>query len=120
MNFGGFGRPERNIFFDINDFDETLSGPRERDFKRPVASIRHRRPSHQPARQRGGDGSRASTDRLRVDARTGRSGRVPHSLALHDDAARTTAFCALRTAGVDVAVIGPRRRTSQVAELQFA
>jgi uncharacterized protein (DUF2252 family) len=42
MNFGGFGRPERNIFFDINDFDETLPGPRERDVKRLVASIRHR------------------------------------------------------------------------------
>ena len=24
MNFGGFATPERNIFFDINDFDETL------------------------------------------------------------------------------------------------
>ena len=27
MNFGGFATPERNIFFDINDFDETLRRP---------------------------------------------------------------------------------------------
>ena len=27
MNFGGFATPERNIFFDINDFDETLPAP---------------------------------------------------------------------------------------------
>ncbi len=26
LNFGGFATPERNIFFDINDFDETLPG----------------------------------------------------------------------------------------------
>jgi uncharacterized protein (DUF2252 family) len=29
MNFGGFATPERNIFFDINDFDETLPAPWE-------------------------------------------------------------------------------------------
>ena len=27
LNFGGFATPERNIIFDINDFDETLPGP---------------------------------------------------------------------------------------------
>ena len=27
MNFGGFATPERNIIFDINDFDETSPGP---------------------------------------------------------------------------------------------
>ena len=26
-NFGGFGTPERNLDFDVNDFDETLPGP---------------------------------------------------------------------------------------------
>src|SRR5271166_4457649 len=39
MNFGGFATPERNIFFDINDFDETLPAPWEWDVKRLVASI---------------------------------------------------------------------------------
>ena len=39
MNFGGFATPERNIFFDINDFDETLPAPWEWDVKRLAASI---------------------------------------------------------------------------------
>jgi uncharacterized protein (DUF2252 family) len=38
-NFGGFATPERNIIFDINDFDETLPGPWEWDLKRLVASV---------------------------------------------------------------------------------
>jgi uncharacterized protein (DUF2252 family) len=39
MNFGGFATPERNIFFDINDFDETLAAPWEWDVKRLAASF---------------------------------------------------------------------------------
>ena len=39
MNFGGFGTPERNLIFDINDFDETLAGPWEWDVKRLAASV---------------------------------------------------------------------------------
>ena len=39
MNFGGFATPERNIFFDINDFDETLPAPWEWDVKRLAASV---------------------------------------------------------------------------------
>jgi uncharacterized protein (DUF2252 family) len=39
MNFGGFATPERNIIFDINDFDETLPGPWEWDIKRLAASL---------------------------------------------------------------------------------
>jgi uncharacterized protein (DUF2252 family) len=38
MNFGGFATPERNIIFDINDFDETLPAPWEWDLKRLAAS----------------------------------------------------------------------------------
>ncbi|MBV8153177.1 MAG: DUF2252 domain-containing protein, partial [Candidatus Eremiobacteraeota bacterium] len=38
-NFGGFATPERNIVFDINDFDETLHGAWEWDIKRLVASF---------------------------------------------------------------------------------
>lgn len=38
-NFGVFGTPERNLIFDINDFDETIPGPWEWDVKRLVASF---------------------------------------------------------------------------------
>jgi uncharacterized protein (DUF2252 family) len=38
-NFGIFGTPERNLVFDINDFDETLPGPWEWDVKRLAASL---------------------------------------------------------------------------------
>lgn len=39
MNFGGFATPERNVIFDINDFDETSPAPWEWDVKRLVASM---------------------------------------------------------------------------------
>ncbi len=39
MNFGGFATPERNVIFDINDFDETLPAPWEWDLKRLAASV---------------------------------------------------------------------------------
>jgi uncharacterized protein (DUF2252 family) len=39
MNFGAFATPERNLIFDINDFDETLPAPFEWDLKRLVTSI---------------------------------------------------------------------------------
>jgi uncharacterized protein (DUF2252 family) len=38
-NFGLFASPERNLVFDINDFDETLPGPWEWDVKRLMASV---------------------------------------------------------------------------------
>ena len=38
-NFGGFATPERNIIFDINDFDETLPAPWEWDVKRLATSF---------------------------------------------------------------------------------
>ncbi|HVN69788.1 MAG TPA: DUF2252 domain-containing protein [Candidatus Binatia bacterium] len=38
-NFGGFATPERNVVFDINDFDETLPAPWEWDVKRLAASF---------------------------------------------------------------------------------
>ena len=37
-NFGWFATPERNLVFDINDFDESLPGPWEWDVKRLAAS----------------------------------------------------------------------------------
>ena len=39
MNFGMFATPERNLVFDINDFDETLPAPWEWDLKRLAASV---------------------------------------------------------------------------------
>ena len=37
-NFGLFATPERNVIFDLNDFDETLPAPWEWDVKRLAAS----------------------------------------------------------------------------------
>jgi uncharacterized protein (DUF2252 family) len=46
LNFGGFASPERDLLFDLNDFDETHRGPFEWDVKRLATSIeiagRHR------------------------------------------------------------------------------
>lgn len=38
-NFGLFGTPQRDVIFDLNDFDETVIGPWEWDLKRLVASV---------------------------------------------------------------------------------
>jgi uncharacterized protein (DUF2252 family) len=38
-NFGGFASPERDLLFDVNDFDETAPGPFEWDVKRLAASL---------------------------------------------------------------------------------
>ncbi len=39
LNFGGFASPERELVFDVNDFDETFPGPFEWDLKRLAASV---------------------------------------------------------------------------------
>ncbi len=46
-NFGLFASPERQLVFDVNDFDETLTGPWEWDVKRLVTSL------HIAGRERG-------------------------------------------------------------------
>jgi len=38
-NFGVFASPERDLLFDLNDFDETLPGPFEYDVQRMAASF---------------------------------------------------------------------------------
>jgi uncharacterized protein (DUF2252 family) len=38
-NFGGFAAPDRQLVFDLNDFDETLPGPFEWDVQRLAASL---------------------------------------------------------------------------------
>jgi uncharacterized protein (DUF2252 family) len=39
MNFGLFASPERNLLFDVNDFDETHVAPWDWDLKRLAASV---------------------------------------------------------------------------------
>ncbi|CAB3761535.1 DUF2252 domain-containing protein [Paraburkholderia humisilvae] len=39
LNFGGFATPDRQLVFDVNDFDEASHGPFEWDLKRLVASF---------------------------------------------------------------------------------
>jgi uncharacterized protein (DUF2252 family) len=39
LNFGLWATPERNLVFDLRDFDETLPGPFEWDIKRLAASL---------------------------------------------------------------------------------
>ena len=43
-NFGFYASPERNLVFDLNDFDETLPGPFEWDVKRLGGQRGDRRP----------------------------------------------------------------------------
>src|SRR5580700_1719315 len=38
-NFGMYGTPQREVVFDLNDFDEAVYGPWEWDLKRLVASV---------------------------------------------------------------------------------
>ncbi|HXE44310.1 MAG TPA: DUF2252 domain-containing protein [Conexibacter sp.] len=54
-NFGGFASPERDLVFDLNDFDEALPGPWEWDLKRLVASVAL------AAGERGFDGAQRKT-----------------------------------------------------------
>ncbi|MCC9309794.1 DUF2252 domain-containing protein [Kitasatospora sp. RB6PN24] len=39
LNFGVYASPERELLFDVNDFDETFPGPFEWDVKRLAASV---------------------------------------------------------------------------------
>ncbi len=39
LNFGLWATPERNLLFDLRDFDETLPGPFEWDVQRLAASL---------------------------------------------------------------------------------
>jgi uncharacterized protein (DUF2252 family) len=74
-NFGGFATPERNIAFDITDFDETLPGPWEWDLKRLATSVvvasRHNRFSRGDAREAARTSVRAYRERMAVLAAMG-------------------------------------------------
>ena len=69
MNFGLFATPERNLAFDINDFDETLPAPWEWDIKRLAisAAVAARNTGHSDddARAAAIECARAYRERLR-------------------------------------------------------
>lgn len=69
LNFGLFATPERNLIFDLNDFDETLPAPWEWDIKRLAASfvvaVRDQRMSDDEARAVAVECVRAYRVRLR-------------------------------------------------------
>ena len=77
-NFGLFGTPERQMLFDINDFDETLPGPWEWDVKRMAASFevmgRDRGFSRADRREVVMAGVREYRDRMRQSAGMGTLG----------------------------------------------
>lgn len=69
LNFGLFATPERNLIFDINDFDETLPAPWEWDIKRLAASfavaVRDQRYSDEDAQAVAAECARAYREKLR-------------------------------------------------------
>ncbi len=74
-NFGLFATPERQMLFDINDFDETLPGPWEWDVKRLAASLevmgRHRGFSRSDRRAVVMESVRTYRERMREAAAAG-------------------------------------------------
>jgi len=69
-NFGVFASPERNLLFDVNDFDETDTGAWEWDVKRLAASavVAARVAGHRVADQRGA--ARSAARRYRQEMAT--------------------------------------------------
>ncbi|WP_026603384.1 DUF2252 domain-containing protein [Methylomonas sp. 11b] len=69
LNFGLFATPERNLVFDINDFDETLPAPWEWDLKRLatsfVVAVRDQRFSDEDAQAVAVECARAYREHLR-------------------------------------------------------
>jgi uncharacterized protein (DUF2252 family) len=73
LNFGLFATPERNLIFDINDFDETLPAPWEWDVKRLAVSFavaaRDNGHSDDDARDASVECVRAYREHLRADSK---------------------------------------------------
>ncbi len=74
LNFGMFGAPDRQLVFDVNDFDETLPGPFEWDVKRLAASVAvaARDNGHRPKMACAGRWSRRMWDLLSSSAQDAR------------------------------------------------
>jgi uncharacterized protein (DUF2252 family) len=69
-NFGLFASPERQLLFDLNDFDETLPGPFEYDVKRKAAKRAAKVARKEAAKARTRDSLQALTKLAeRVDGR---------------------------------------------------
>jgi uncharacterized protein (DUF2252 family) len=101
-NFGTFATPERNIVFDVNDFDETERGPWEWDVKRLAASL------HVVAR---GQGFRSSQrDDVVLEAV-----RVYREYIAQFAAMRTLDLWYDRTTAADVVAHFPKRYRAQAA-----
>ncbi len=73
LNFGLFATPERNLVFDLNDFDETLPAPWEWDLKRLAVSFavaaRDNKLSDAQGREAAQDCARAYREHLREYSR---------------------------------------------------
>jgi uncharacterized protein (DUF2252 family) len=73
LNFGLFATPERNLVFDINDFDETLPAPWEWDLKRLAVSFavasRDNGHSDKQAKNAASECVRAYREHLRDDSK---------------------------------------------------
>ena len=76
LNFGGFATPERQLVFDLNDFDEADEGPWEWDLKRLAVSFIGGAPPAPEPRHRRGDGR-------------GRGAPVPRACAAMPNTARS-------------------------------
>jgi uncharacterized protein (DUF2252 family) len=69
-NFGVFASPERQLLFDLNDFDETLPGPWEWDLKRLATSVAVAARQSGVARRSGQEAARASVASYREAMRS--------------------------------------------------
>ena len=75
LNFGLWATPERNLSFDLRDFDETLPGPFEWDVKRFAASL------VVAARE-----NRIKPAKADAAVTAGRGGLLPAHAPVHEDA----------------------------------
>jgi uncharacterized protein (DUF2252 family) len=99
-NFGTFATPERNVVFDVNDFDETERGPWEWDVKRLATSL------HVVAR--GHAGSASERDEVVTEAV-----RVYREYVHQYSAMRTLDLWYERTTADDVVAHFPKRYRAQ-------
>ncbi len=114
-NFGGYATPERNLVFDINDFDETLVGPWEWDIKRLIASTvvlgRVNGVPHAAARDAAMAGARSYREHIRA------YGALPYLKVWYSviDAETTIAQFADHPQPMEKAFAKARQRTNETA-----
>ncbi|MBM3634382.1 MAG: DUF2252 domain-containing protein, partial [Actinobacteria bacterium] len=101
LNFGVYGTPERNLVFDVNDFDETLEAPFEWDTKRLAASI------YVAAHDNG-----FSAKEARVAVRAAMSAYRTRMDALSAMTNLDIWYARVDMAGIEALIGDPRRRTA--------